>query len=296
MDSPPTVAMLGTGVMGAGMARSLLRHGITVRVWNRTKAKAQALAADGAQVAESAVQAVSGADVIVTMLYDAAAVLDVMTEAAPAVAPGAIWLQSATIGLEGTAQAAALAQATALTMIDAPVLGTKEPAEQGTLVMLLGGDRSLLPRVQPVLDALTARRIWAGGLPGQGTALKLACNAWIAAITAATAQSLTLASGLAVDPRLFLDAIAGGPSDCAYAHLKGGQMMAADFTPSFALDGVSKDVALISDAAGRAGVDTTLLDALAEVYRKASDLGYGKDDMAAVIKTFDAGLIGGPAS
>ena len=296
MDSPATVAVLGTGTMGAGMARSLVRHGMSVRVWNRTRAKAEALAADGADIAGSPVDAVSGAGVIITMLYDATAVLDVMTEAAPAVAPGAIWLQSATIGLEGTSQAAALAQAPALAMIDAPVLGTKAPAEQGALVMLLGGDRSLLPGLQPVLDAISARTIWAGDLPGQGMALKLACNAWIAAITAATAQSLTLASGLAVDPRLFLDAIAGGPSDCAYAHLKGGQMLAADFAPSFALDGVSKDVALIADAAARAGVDATLLNALAGVYRKASDLGYGKDDMAAVIRTFDAGLIGGPAS
>jgi 3-hydroxyisobutyrate dehydrogenase len=296
MESPATVAVLGTGTMGTGMARSLLRNGIAVRVWNRSAARAQPLAADGAYVAASPVEAVSGADVLITMLYDAASVLDVMTDAAPAVAPGAIWLQSATIGLPGTAQAAALAQATALRMIDAPVLGTKQPAEQGTLVMLVSGDRGALEGIEPVLDAVSARRVWAGDLPGQAMSLKLACNAWIASITAATAQSLTLASGLAVDPRLFLDAIAGGPSDCAYAHLKGGQMMAADFAPSFELDGLSKDVSLIADAAERAGVDTTLLSALGEVYRRAGALGYGKDDVAAVIRTFDAALTGGPAS
>lgn len=296
MDSPVTVAVLGTGTMGTGMARSLLRNGIAVRVWNRTGARAQALAADGATIAESPVDAVAGADVIITMLYDAASVLDVMIDAAPAVTPDAVWLQSATIGLEGTTQAAALAQATALRMIDAPVLGTKEPAEQGTLVMLVSGDRTALDGLQPVLDAISVRRVWAGDLPGQAMALKLACNAWIASITAATAQSLTLASGLAVDPQLFLDAIAGGPADCAYAHLKGGQMMAAEFAPSFELDGLSKDVGLIADAAGRAGVDTTLLDALGEVYRRAGELGHGKEDIAAVIRTFDATLIGGPAS
>jgi 3-hydroxyisobutyrate dehydrogenase len=103
-----------------------------------------------------------------------------------------------------------------------------------------------------------------------------------------------VAAGLAVEPQLFLDAISGGPSDCAYAHLKGGQMMAADFTPSFGLDGVRKDVGLIAAAAGRAGVDTTLLNALAGIYRKASDLGYGTSDMSAVIRAFDAALIGGP--
>jgi 3-hydroxyisobutyrate dehydrogenase len=296
VNSSPTVAVLGTGTMGTGMARSLLRNAIKVRVWNRTAGKAQALAAEGAEVAASPVEAVTGADVVITMLYDAAAVLDVMTEAAPAFAPGTIWLQSATIGVEGTTQAAALAQAAALTMIDAPVLGTKEPAEQGSLVMLMGGDRSLQPSLQPVLDAISSRVVWAGDLPGQGTALKLACNAWIASITAATAQSLTLASGLAVEPQLFLEAISGGTSDCAYAHLKGSLMLSDDFSPSFGLDGLGKDVALIADAAQRAGIDTTLLSALGEVYRRASELGYGHSDIAAVIRSFDAALIGGPAS
>jgi 3-hydroxyisobutyrate dehydrogenase len=296
VDFPPTVTVLGTGTMGTGMARSLLRNGIRVRVWNRTASKAQALAGDGAEVAPSPVEAVRGADVVITMLYDATSVLDVMTEAAPAVAAGTIWLQSATIGVEGTTQAAALAQAAALTMIDAPVLGTKGPAEQGSLVMLLGGDRSLLPRLQPVLDAISTRTVWAGDLPGQGTALKLACNAWIASITAATAQSLTVASGLAVDPQLFLEAIAGGAADCAYAQLKGAAMLSNEFSPSFELDGLGKDVALITDAAQRAGIDTTLLAALGEVYRRASELGYGTSDIAAVIRSFDAALIGGPAS
>jgi 3-hydroxyisobutyrate dehydrogenase len=296
VNSPLTVAVLGTGTMGAGMTRSLLRNAIKVRVWNRTASKAQALAAEGAEVAASPVEAVTGADVVITMLFDAASVLDVMTEAAPAFAPSTIWMQSSTIGVEGTTQAAALAQAAALRMIDAPVLGTKEPAEQGSLVMLMGGDRSLEPTLQPVLDAISTRVLWAGGLPGQGTALKLACNAWIASITAATAQSLTLASGLAVEPQLFLDAISGGTSDCAYAHLKGALMLSDEFSPSFGLDGLGKDVGLITDAAQRAGVDTTLLSALGQVYGRASELGYGGSDIAAVIRSFDAALIGGPAS
>ncbi len=294
---PParTVAVLGTGTMGAGMARSLLRNGFAVRAWNRTPGRAQPLAADGASVTGSPAEAVAGADVVITMVYDGEAVLQVMTEAAAACSPAAVWLQSATIGLAATAQATVLAEAAALPMLDAPALGTREPAEQGKLVMLIGGPRALQPRVQPVLDAMSTRTVWAGDLPGQGMALKLACNAWIASITAATAQSLTLASGLAVDPQLFLEAISGGPSDCAYAHLKGGQMLAGDFTPSFGLDGASKDVQLITEAAALAGADTTLLAALGELYRAASAQGYGKQDIAAVIRAFDRGLVGGPS-
>lgn len=278
------------------MARSLLRAGIAVHAWNRTPDRARPLAEDGARIAGSPAEAVAGADVVITMAYDGAAVLQVMAEAAPACSPGTIWLQSATIGLAATAQAAALAEGAALEMLDAPALGTRQPAEQGTLVMLVGGPRALQARVQPVLEAISTRTVWAGELPGQGMALKLACNAWIATITAATAQSLTVASGLAIDPRLFLEAISGGPSDCAYAHLKGEQMLAGDFTPSFGLDGAGKDVGLITEAAGRAGVDTTLLSALGRLYRSASELGYGEQDLSAVIRAFDAGLVGGPSS
>lgn len=292
----PTVAVLGTGTMGAGMVRSLLRAGLPVRAWNRTASRAEPLAADGARVATSVTEAVTGADVVLTMLFDGPSVLEVMAEAAPACGPGTVWLQSATIGLAATAQAAALAEAAGLRMLDAPALGTKQPAEQGKLVMLAGGPRQLVDELRPVLEAIGSRTVHAGELPGQGTALKLACNAWIASITAATAQSLTLASGLAVDPRLFLEAIGGGPSDCAYAHLKGGQMLAGDFEPSFGLDGARKDVGLITEAAERAGADTTLLTALSEVYRTASERGYGEQDISAVIRGFDAGLVGGPSS
>jgi 3-hydroxyisobutyrate dehydrogenase len=274
------------------MARSLLRDGLTVRVWNRTPAKAEALAADGAQLAGTAAEAVTGADVVITMLFDADAVIEVVSEVAHAFSPGAIWLQSATIGLAGTTRVAALAEAEALTVLDAPVLGTKEPAEQGKLVVLASGDRSLRPRLEPVLEAIGSRTVWAGDMVGEATALKLACNAWIASIAAATAQSLALASGLAVDPQLFLDAIAGGPSDTPYAQLKGAQMLARDFTPSFGLDGVRKDLSLITDAAQRAGVDTHLLQALSEVYRQASEKGHGKDDICSVVSTFDSELEG----
>jgi len=292
----PTVAVLGTGTMGAGMVRSLLRAGLPVRAWNRTVSRAEPLAADGAQVAGSVTEAVTGADVVLTMLFDGPSVLEVMAEAAPACKPGTIWLQSATIGLAATAQAAALAEAAGLRLLDAPALGTKQPAEQGKLVMLAGGPRDLVDELGSVLSAIGGRTVWAGELPGQGTALKLACNAWVASITAATAQSLTLASGLAVDPQLFLEAISGGPSDCAYAHLKGGQMLAGDFEPAFGLDGARKDVGLITEAAERAGADTTLLAALSEVYRAASERGYGDRDISAVIRGFDADLIGGPSS
>ncbi|HEY0237872.1 MAG TPA: NAD(P)-binding domain-containing protein, partial [Friedmanniella sp.] len=121
------VAVLGTGVMGAGMVRSLRRTGVEVNAWNRSQDKADPLAGDGAQVCGSAREAVADADVVVVMLFDTEAVLAVMTEALPATPDGAVWVQSSTIGLDGTAQAADLAARSGTAFVDAPVLGTKQP-------------------------------------------------------------------------------------------------------------------------------------------------------------------------
>ncbi|MGX7680540.1 NAD(P)-dependent oxidoreductase [Jatrophihabitans sp. DSM 45814] len=283
-----TVAVLGTGIMGAGIVTSLLRADLAVRAWNRTPAKAERLVSAGAVFCHTPREAVSGADAIITMLYDADAVIDVVTEAADAIDDRAVWLQCATIGLAGIERVAALAADLGLKLLDAPVLGTKGPAEQGKLVLLLSGDPQLVPAVQTVLDAIGSKTVWAGDRVGQSSALKLACNAWVAAINAATAQSLALAAGLGIDPKLFLTAISGGPSDSQYAQLKAEQMLAGEFSPSFALDGVLKDLGLITAAAEEVGVDSTVLEALLSTYRKASQAGHGDEDMAAVYTAFSA--------
>jgi 3-hydroxyisobutyrate dehydrogenase len=137
-----------------------------------------------------------------------------------------------------------------------------------------------------VLDAMGAKTVRAGERVGDGTALKLAANAWIASITAATGQSLALAAALGLDPQLFLDAIDGSASDSAYAHTKGASIIAGEFPAQFALDGLRKDIGLIADAALANGVSTTLLDALGRVYADASAAGHGGDDIAAVGTAF----------
>lgn len=280
------VAVLGTGVMGVGMARSLLRAGLGVRAWNRTRDKAQPLAADGATVTDTAVEAVAGADAVLTMLFDAEAVLAVLDEVADDFGPQTVLVQSSTVGRDGTARIAQLADRRGLQVLDAPVLGTRKPAEYGALVVLASGDPALRDRVAPVLEAIGSRTVWAGDELGRATALKLACNAWVASINAAVAQSLALAEGFGLDPDLFLQAIQGGPTDTAYAHVKGAQMLSGDFAVSFALDGVLKDLGLIEAAGSDAGVDTSWLNALRESYSRASRAGHGAEDMAAVVTSF----------
>src|SRR4051794_39057432 len=145
----PVVAVLGTGTMGAGMVRSLRRAGIPVRMWNRAAEKAQALTDTGAEVFDSPAEAADGADVVLTMLFDADAAIDVINKAAPAA--GTTWLQCSTVGVEGAGQVAAAAAALELVLVDCPVLGTREPAEKGALVMLASGPDQVRGQLAPVL-------------------------------------------------------------------------------------------------------------------------------------------------
>lgn len=280
------VAVLGTGTMGAGMARSLLRGGHEVTVWNRSADRARPLAEDGATVADSARAAVTGAGLVVTMLFDADAVLGVVEPVADAFGADAVWAQMSTIGLAGTRRAAELARRYGLRLVDAPVLGTKQPAEQGKVVVLAAGDPALRETVSPAFDAMGSRTVWAGDTPGAGSALKLAGNAWIATLTAGVGQSLALARALGVDPRLFLDAIAGGASDTPYAQSKGDAWLKGELDPQFALDGLLKDLGLIRAAVEGAGMDAELVGALHDTFQRASNSGHGGQDIAAVAAAF----------
>jgi 3-hydroxyisobutyrate dehydrogenase len=171
-------------------------------------------------------------------------------------------------------------------VLDTPVLGTREPAEQGRLVVLLSGDAAVAERVTPVLQALGSRTVRVGERLGQASALKLACNAWVATLTAALGQSMALAGALGLDPALFLQAISGGPTDAPYAHAKGRMIQDGRFPVSFAVDGVVKDVGLMLAAADHSGVDATLLRAVLAVFERTSQAGRGGQDMAAVATAF----------
>lgn len=280
-----TVALLGTGSMGAAMGRRLLSQGLAVRAWNRHRERAEPLAQHGATVTDTAVQAVDGADVVLTMLFDSDATASVMADAAPG--GQVVWLQCGTVGPDGTERLAALADDLGVGFVDMPVLGAPGPAEQGALVLLPSGDSALESRVDAVLDALGDRRMWIAEHPGPGSTLKLVVNAWLATLVQGIAESVALARGLDLDPQLFLDAIAGKALDAPYAQQKGQGMVDGDFSPHFAVNGVNKDVELVLETAKRSGVDTTLLDVVHEHLTRSIDAGLGDDDVAAVVRTYD---------
>lgn len=277
------VTVLGTGLMGAGMARSMAASGLDVKVWNRRVEKARPLAEAGITVAEDLRDAVSGADVVVTMLFDADAVVQVMEQALPAMDAKAVWVQSSTVGLDGTDRLAELARGHGIAFVDAPVLGTKQPAENGQLIVLAGGAEQVRPAVEPVFDAIGSRTVWVGERPGDGHRLKLVANSWVLSVVGATAQAVGLASAVEVDPKLFFEAIGGGPLDCGYAQLKGRAMVEGEFPPAFTLAGAVKDSALIAEAMRSAGTDDQLMQALHRAFQAAADAGHADEDMSAVV-------------
>jgi 3-hydroxyisobutyrate dehydrogenase len=265
--------------MGAGMAQSLAAAGHTVAVWNRTQAKAEPLASDAITVAPTVADAVTGSDAVITILFDTDATLAVADEIVASLGPDSVWIQSGTVGPEGVRRIAEVATGG---LLDAPVLGTKKPAEEGKLVVLVSGPEPLLEAAKPVFDAIGSRTVVAGPEIGQASALKLVVNAWIGLITAGTAQSLALASALGVDPSLFLQAIEGQATDSPYAQLKGNAILDGNYATSFAVDGVIKDLGLIVSAAEAVEFPTELVDAVRNMFVRASEDGHGDHDMAAV--------------
>jgi 3-hydroxyisobutyrate dehydrogenase len=279
-----TVSVLGTGIMGAAMARNLARAGHAVRVWNRSRDKADALGGEGVFVADSPAAAVADADVVLTMLYDGGAVLDVMRQAAPGLRAGAAWVQSTTAGIDSCRELAALAHEWGMVFFDAPVLGTREPAEAGQLLVLAAGPAGSRGAVTPVLDAVGARTVWTGedGAEASATRLKLVANSWVIAAANATGETLALAQALGVDPQNFLDAIAGGPLDMGYLRTKASLILEERLSPaSFAVSTAVKDAALIVHAAQRHGIRLDLAAAGAERLARAAAQGHGEEDLAA---------------
>ena len=173
-----------------------------------------------------------------------------------------------------------------LVHVDAPVLGTKQPAEQGTLVVLASGADEVRERIGPVLDAVSSRVVWLGAA-GDGSRLKLAANAFVISLVGGIAQSVALTRELGLDPALFLEAVGGGAMDAPYVQLKGKAMIARDFTPSFGIDGGLKDADLIAAAARDVGLDTTLIDALRGLQRRVVEDGHGDEDLAAAYRAYD---------
>lgn len=284
MAAVKTVAVLGTGIMGGPTARNIAAAGLRTRAWNRTRAKAEPLAEEGSEIADTPAAATAGADAVITLLTAADAVREVMTGedgGLEGMDEGSIWIQMSTIGIAATEEMAGLARETGVTFVDAPVLGTKEPAEEGKLVVLAAGPAEALDSCTAIFKAIGSRTFRLGE-PGQATRLKIVLNNWVLSVTVATAETIALAERLGVDPSLFLEAIEGGNLDSAYAQMKGRMMIERSFDPSFPLGLAAKDARLVLEAVDGEDAEPVLPRAIERRLSEADELGHGDEDMAAV--------------
>jgi 3-hydroxyisobutyrate dehydrogenase len=280
MTGETSVAVLGAGgTMGLAMAGNITRAGFQVRGWNRTREKAQPLEDDGAELFDTPAEAAAGAGVILTMLADADAVLDAAQDAVTSAREDTVWLQMSTIGERGTERCVELAGAHGLRLIDAPVLGTKQPAEERKLVILASGPERARERVQPIFDAIGHKTMWVGEV-GAGTRLKIVTNSWVLTVVEGAAEAIALAEGLGLDPGLLLDAIEGGPLDLPYLRVKGKAILERSFEPSFRLTLAAKDARLIEESAELHGIDVPLFSTIRRrMAEGAKD--HGDEDMSA---------------
>ena len=276
------VAVLGAGIMGSAMARNLIGAGLRTTVWDRSASATAPLAEAGAAVVASAAEAARGSSVVITMLPTAEIVNSVILDGgvAEAFAKGAVWAQMGTIGVEATTTIDnRLGQLRPDVMfVDAPVSGSKGPAEAGQLLILASGPPEAEPIVGPVFSVIGRKTVWLGKA-GQGSRMKLVINAYMSTLIEGVAEALELAGRLGVDPARLGEAIEGGPLDAPIADAKLHKMERGDFAPEFPLEWALKDVDLALSAAGDGALP--LLAALSRQWHAAVGAGHGREDVSA---------------
>jgi 3-hydroxyisobutyrate dehydrogenase len=281
-DARATVAVIGAGIMGSAMARNLVAAGLTTRVWDRSPAATGPLADAGAVVAPSARAAVQDAGVVITMLPTADVVESVIFDdgVADAFADGCVWAQMGTIGVEATRRIGdrLAAQRPGITFVDAPVSGSKGPAEQGQLLILASGPAAAADQLRPVFDILGRKTVWLGEA-GQGSVVKLVVNAYMSILIEGVAETMELADRLGIGHQELAEAIEGGPLDAPIADAKLHKMDRGDYAAEFPLEWALKDVDLAISVAG----DQTppLLAALSGQWHAAVAAGHGRQDISA---------------
>ncbi|QWA12951.1 NAD(P)-dependent oxidoreductase [Sodalis ligni] len=286
MNNIPVVAVLGLGAMGHAFAANLLKKGFTVRGWNRSPRKGDDLAAAGLTLCNTPREAVRDADVVISMLTNAAATEEVIIGDKGIVEhlkPGAVVVQMGTIGITSTEKLdKTIAKARAdVVFVDAPVSGTKAPAENAQITVLASGDRARAAAVEPVFGAIAKGTKWLGAA-GAGSRMKLVVNAWLISMVQGMTESLFLAKTLGFTPDDFWAALEGGPLAAPYVKNKLEMIKSGDYTPQMQLSLALKDANLALDAAG--SEDLPGLSVIKEFWQNAVDAGLGEQDLAVVYR------------
>jgi 3-hydroxyisobutyrate dehydrogenase-like beta-hydroxyacid dehydrogenase len=278
--------VIGCGRMGSAMARRFSDAGYPLVLWNRDRAKADAVAADtGSEVADTPAAAVREVDVVVSSLADDAACLSVYLEPAGVVAglqPGSVVVETSTVDPETARQIGEAVDATGAGFVDCPVSGSVSTVEAGALTMMAGGDDDLITRVEPVLSTLAKQVIRVGGR-GAGAACKLAVNGLVHGLNVALAEALVLAERAGVDREIAYEVFAGGAGGAPFVQYKRDAYQNPDTAPvAFSLDLVRKDLELIIGLGEKVGAPMDQAGATLDIVNQAIEAGLAERDMSAV--------------
>jgi 3-hydroxyisobutyrate dehydrogenase len=279
MTNEPTVAVLGAGALGAAIAARLGDTGHQVKLWNRSpdRARAAAAASSGVTAVAEVASAVKDAPVVLTLLRDGDAVTDVMTNAIDSLDADAVWVQASTIGPDSARTLSEFAHAHGVAYLDALVAGSTGPARAGKLVWLVSGSQDAFDLAQPTLQQLGSA-VEHLGTGVEGSAIKVAVNAWMTAATVAMSDVLSLCDALGIDHKLFAKVLQDGPLAMPYALQKLTSMDEHTYAAGFAVELARKDLAL----ADQALAPTPLLRAVQQRLDHAIAAGHGHDDLAAI--------------
>lgn len=288
------IGFIGLGIMGAGMARNILKAGFGLRVWNRSAARAEALVAEGAAAGASPADVAAHSDIIITCVSDTPDVEAVLLGEAGVIQgarPGALVVDMSTISPQATRALGARLAERGVAMLDAPVSGGSEGAARGTLAIMVGGPAQQLQRAMPVLQAMGKTITHVGEL-GAGQTVKLANQILVVGNAMAMCEALLFAQASGVDPQTALDAVKNGAAGSWMLSNRGPQILARDWRPGFTIDLQQKDLRLVLEAADQVGAPVLATGQIFQLYRTLQQRGLGAEGNHALVKALEhlAGL------
>lgn len=290
------IGFIGLGVMGQPMALNLARAGVDLLVWNRTAERCEPLREAGARVAASAAEVFRNADVIILMMANGAAtdaVLGRGTEGFAGTVAGRLIVSMGTSSPEWSRGLDADIRAAGGRYVEAPVSGSRVPAEEGQLVGMLAGADDDVAMLRELLRPVCRETVPCGAVPG-ALIMKLSVNLFLITMVAGLAEAFHFAERQGVDLQRFQAVLDAGPMASAVSRIKLAKLCAGDFSVQAAISDVKMNSGLVAEAARSAGIAAPLLDAADALFNEAEGLGLGKQDMAAVVQAIAARTDGGP--
>ncbi len=282
-----TIGFIGLGRMGTPMSKNILKNGYPLIVWDRTASKTVELVKAGAKAAQAPSEVIRNADITISMLATPQATEEVILgQAIQGIAKGKTLIDMGS-NLPATAKKIAQ-QVTALGggFVDAPVLGSVDPATQATLTILAAGNKTVVEYVTPILQTM-GKRVWYVGETGKGCTMKLAINLHLNVLMGAFSEALTFGAKAGIDPAQMIDILNDSTGRTFITEAKGGKTLEGDYSPAFALELAYKDAYLASQVAKEIDAPTPLSNVVKDLYASAASNGKAKLDFSALTLVYE---------